>query len=727
MSSKRLRVSGGLILLATVCSLGLLTGCSEKPGGQYKPNVAPNTFISFGPKEESRTYFKVQFYWYGTDEDGSVTRFQVATVPDITIDSLRNIDFDDLPYITTAATESTFVLPADSCCAISGTAQMALSYWGLLVRAVDNDGAVDPEPASLFFQASNVVPRVRLAVPYKAPIQSMTASPSTYVEWRGTDADGDVGRMSYKYIISAVKKTEYPGPPARPPSLPSLDHVYTLPKTPGAVTPEGYWSDWVPADCTYVKDVNLSSFIPRTDYFARFTVTCRDEGGAALPQALYGDYNSDTNWVMLTVLSQGSGIKIRVDAGPLGFREAYNNANASEVAGLFEGTQVAFRFWGRETRDEGKLVQEYKYYYDDPEDPRTSTWNYWTSTEPIRDRAANPEWLVRYPAVGERLVPTLGPHVFAVELRDLNKDVTHCEFRLEVLRGPVGKPRLVYFVDDDIGKWMGERYQWYESGSDSLWAAILDPYNFETFNTSTSLASPFTRPVPIRRIADATTVIWNVDQDSERPDCQLTNVCYNKGNYLSSYVKVGGNLILIGRDPIYACQFWPDQTPVVTARGDKTVLDFLPKEDAAGDTMYNFVYDVLGIEKMAVSNPDLPTKELWPCEAGWPSVTTTTIPGVYGWPGRLDNVFFITQVRTNMGVPVSKIYTVVPLDAQGQPGTPDCGTLTNGKWIGVYVPAHGDRGHAVYLSVPPWFFDHDEVKALIQKLLDMFGEPRLTG
>jgi hypothetical protein len=723
MSRKRAILGAAACVAAAAC-LFTVPGCGEQGGGEQIVNLSPNTFISFGPVEESRTYFKVQFYWYGTDIDGTVTRFQVAAVPDISKDSLENLDFDQLPYATTTSTESTFVLPADSCCTSSGTAQIALSYWGLVVRSVDNEGAPDPEPATLFFQASNVVPKVKLIIPKKYPILTMTASANQYMEWRGEDADGEVSDMSYKYIISAVRRADYTDIRQTPPALPPLSHEYTLPKTPHAVTPEGYWSDWVPADCTYVRDINLASFIERPDYFSRFTVTCRDEGGAVLPEALYGDaYNNRNNWVMLTVLRQGSGVDCWIDAGSLGRRHAWGAEEyRNNVAGLFEGTRVQFRFWGDEIRDEGKLVQEYRYYYDDPEDPRTSTWNYWTSTEPLRERATDPEWLVRYPAVGDYFIPSLGPHLFAVELRDLNKEVTHCEFRLEVLQGPVGKPRLVYLVDDDVCSWMETRYQWFEGGCDSLWAAVLVPYSGETFDTGSSPSNPHRQEVPVRRIADATTVIWHVDQDPEYPDCQLTRVCYEKGNYLNSYVKVGGNLIIIGHDPIFACQFWPDRTPPIGIRSQATSLDLRPKLSETGDTMYNFNWEIFGIERMALLNPDVPTKTIWPCKDGWPAMDVEDLPQVAGWGGRLDNIYFITQVRTDM--PVETIYGVVPLNAAGEPGTPDCGTATNGRWVGVYVPAHDGRGHVAYLSFPPWFFDHDQFEVLIRKLLDMFGEPR---
>jgi len=331
---------------------------------------------------------------------------------------------------------------------------------------------------------------------------------------------------------------------------------------------------------------------------------------------------------------------------------------------------------------------------------------------------------------GKPFVPPLGPHIFTVELKDLNGQITHAEFRLEVLQGPRGKPeKLVYLVDDDIAGWLSPGYQWQEQGSDSLWNAILEPYNHEVFDTGGG-TTPYSKEVPVRRIADASTVIWAVDKNDNKPNTQLTQVCYEKGNYLNSYVKVGGNLIIIGRDPVFACGAWPTDTRIEEdVRGNNTFYDFTPRFNRADSTYsFNFNWDIFGILKMAIPMPDVPTNEISPCEPGYPPIRALNIPGTeIGWGALLTSTFYITEVRTTaddkfpIEVPVKRIYTIVPCDEMGnQIGAPDCEM----RLIGVYVPAHGNLGHAAYIGIPPWFFDHDQVKVLIQQLLDEFGEPR---
>lgn len=309
----------------------------------------------------------------------------------------------------------------------------------------------------------------------------------------------------------------------------------------------------------------------------------------------------------------------------------------------------------------------------------------------------------------------LGPHIFVAEVRDIHKDVTHCEFRIEVVPGPgAAGGQLVYLVDDDRAKWLSPAYSNYEASSDSLWADILDGYTWEQYDTGLK----FTRTVPVGRVGDASTVIWLDDYDIEHPTTQLTRLCFELGNYLHSYVMAGGDLIVIGADPIYSTMFWPDETPMIDLRGNQVTLDFRPKFNPCDSTwIRNFNWEVFGIERMEVPTPAVAFNTLSPCEPGWDPITADVIPGVPGWPGNVDNAFYITQVRND--ITVHRLYSVIPIDGSGQPsGPPDC----SGRLIGVWVPGDGTRGHAAYIGVPPWFFNHAEITAMIRHLLAEFGE-----
>jgi hypothetical protein len=49
-------------------------------------------------------------------------------------------------------------------------------------------------------------------------------------------------------------------------------------------------------------------------------------------------------------------------------------------------------------------------------------------------------------------------------------------------------------------------------------------------------------------------------------------------------------------------------------------------------------------------------------------------------------------------------------------------TVDLNKVAGVYVEGDGTRGWAAYICLPAWWFDHDQIKAVIRGLLQEFGE-----
>jgi hypothetical protein len=605
-------------------------------------------------------------------------------------------------------------------CVVCGTALLLIGCSKDNQRLVDpaSDSQVSQMPTAVNFGDYNKLAKVKITIPWRPVVPIIITIPShAYVAWEGVDPDGDPECMAYKYLI--LPEASVPGgtwPPAAGtphPWLPPLDHEGGVDH---GAPPIGYWSHWVPADCTYVSDLDLSSYVG-TGQRVLAVVTARDEAGGVLPEEKYSSYNGDKNWVKAVVIDSGPGVQFKIDAGPLGQRRSdLRSEYLTQIGFLFTGMEVAFKFWGLEDRAEGRLAEAYRYYYDDPEDPATSTWSHWTAVAGIRRLDSSPEWWIKFPPDGQPFVPSLGPHVFVAEVRDLNEDVTHCEFRIEVSPGPGGPGgQMIYLVDDDRAKWLSPLYAGYEASCDSMWRAdILEGYNWEEYDTGIE----YTRVVPVRRVAEASTVIWLDDWDLEFPITQLTRLCSDAGNYLWPYVMAGGNLIVIGRDPVYSTMFWPDGTPMPDQRSEQVSLDFRPKfNDSDSTWTNNFNWEVFGIERMAVAHPAVAFTTLSPCEAGWDPISTGLIPGVTGWSGRIDNTFYITQLRSD--IPVHGLYSVIPIDGSGNPsGSPDC----SGRLIGVWVPGDGTRGHAAYIGIPPWFFDHDQVKTMVRRLLTEFGE-----
>jgi hypothetical protein len=723
-----------LVTVVAACLLiVLLTSCSEKASGTRRPNIPPEAFIAFGPAEDSLTYYKAQVFWYGADSDGSVEYFLVKTVRDMDPSHWESLD----GWTETPSKESTFVFVADSCCTKIGSIRSALSPWGVLVRAVDNDGAVSEIPAQLFFVANNVLPKVEIVVPQRITGgNDLTARP--YFQWRGEDPDGDVAELNYKYLVIPI---DQPGQPNfRHPDLSYEDDRG------GYVAPEvGKWSQWVPADCTSVRDLDLELYKPKAGTetkFLRMYVTVRDEGGAVLPDSLYGRYNGERNWLEFFVISTGTGVPIVIDGGSLGTRVSTEPGKASLVAGVFVGSEISFRFWGNESRSQGKIAEAYRYYWDSPSDP-ASSWNFWSGVEPLRVRGRVPEWFVRFPADGSTFPPLLGRHILYVEVRDVNFTDTRCLFRLEVLPGPsVLTERKILFVDDNEARWLEPVWVDYERSEDAFWNDVLDGYDVEVVDTGNRYAD---RDVDIRLVNSATTVIWDVDDiglvDEET---DLYDVSAERGNYLKSYVDVGGNLIIIGQAPVVSTMYWPDgsiwigtnnesgadlrrQLPP-TQRQQMDSWDFTPLDPSvtgASDSLFNWNWEIFGIKRMSYSQvPARPFNAIIPTAGFLPEFSETLMaiePPVRTFPGDFGNAPYITRLRDD--IDVRPLFTGGYYDSTK-------GTWANygGGWLlGVYVPASGSRGNAAYLNVPAYWFDHDKVKALIRHLLTEFGEEPLES
>ena len=706
-----------LTMGAVLClSMILLPSCSEKAGGRRGANLPPEVFISSGPPENTPTHFKVNVFWYGSDPDGRVERFLVKTVKDAGRDDFpEGSAWDSLGgWVETVSKESTFTLLADSCCIGSGSTVSAVSPWGILVRAVDNEGAVSEEPATIFFQAKSIIPHVTIVAPVKLATSFRSVPPQPFIAWKGLDPDGDDSGLEYKYIVipEADLNEHYP-------KLPPLDKVG--PDEPGASHAAaliGYWSEWVPADCTYIWDLDLMEY-RATESRIMVYVTARDEAGAHLPENLYQSYNNGMNWIRLVVVATGTGVTCVVDGGPLGTRIGdIPGENQHRLTSVFEGTEVSFRFWGWEDKVRGEIVDAYRYYWDSPDLPN-SAWDYWTSTVPIRDPGKTPEWVASFPTNGGVLTPSLGQHALVVAFKARNRIETQCEFRIEVLSGPRSSlGQKILLVDDNEAYWPDERWKDFSETQDVLWADILDGYIWEEFDTGRD----YRDDVSVRAIGNATTVIWLVDQDDQTiPRTQLLRCCTELGNYLFSYVRAGGNIIILGRNPVYACGYWPDGSPDPTRRGWLSSWNFDPASASSPPDTTNFMWEVFGIKSMQVSSGfTVPFTAVWPCpECSWAFEDTVELgPQACHIYGILESASYITALRPD--IDVRPLLSTAIKDTSGNWIDSHRGAIPN--YIAAYVPGNDRRGHAAFVGFPEVWFDHAKIKTMIRTLLDEFEE-----
>jgi hypothetical protein len=452
----------------------------------------------------------------------------------------------------------------------------------------------------------------------------------------------------------------------------------------------------------------------------------------------------DRNYRRFVVGGSGEGVNIVVDAGIMGRRDAYGSLSTHVgPVQTFEGVGIAFRFWGLEDRGSGRLAEAYRYYYDAPGGPH-SLW-VWADPDPLREIGSPIEWIVRLPPDGSEIMPLLGSHVFVAEVRDAAGTVTHVEFPIEVVQGPAAaSERKVLLVDDNRHRFfeaIGISTRKLEDSTHVQWADILDGTTWEMWDTGVD----YSEEVNARSLGLATTVIWDVDLD----DCyygadtftQLLDVCAYRGCFLHSYVKAGGNLIIIGRSPVTTCAYWPDLEIVPpqdrcngprfrTSPWFETHWDynFRPMFNAdENDTLYNFMWDVFGIERMEERDIDGSFNALLPCDACGDAWQDTILVDDRGssWDGVFPNEYYIKETRRDdiqYPLDMELLYGTgfYTLDGEDQ----KTWQHTSGNdVIGVYVPAHDGRGHAAYISIPPYWFEHDKIKLMIRTLLDRFGEP----
>lgn len=150
-----------------VFALALLLSSCDK--GELLDNLPPDSHISIEAIElngEQRLNSTIRLSWFGTDQDGYVTGFEFS--------------LDGLIWIPTQTQDTTFLFQLN---ADSDTTDI-----DFYLRAIDNEGAKDPNPAYLKIPLKNTPPVIE-AVESKLPADTVLG---VYTfQWQANDADGN--------------------------------------------------------------------------------------------------------------------------------------------------------------------------------------------------------------------------------------------------------------------------------------------------------------------------------------------------------------------------------------------------------------------------------------------------------------------------------------------------------------------------------------------------------
>jgi hypothetical protein len=184
------RLVSGLGLCGAVCLI-VFYGCREQVGNEIDRNRAPDTYLTGFPPDSTTSTYRIHLFWYGSDYDGRVVGYEYAVTDSSPIE-------DTITYKFTTRTDSVFKMQV-------GSTQQVMAH-RFYIRAIDNEGKVDPRPAWTFFGSVDLVPPTPIftrSEGFRAGAPSIPIGPSNVTvpddtvdagydvrfQWRGVDGD----------------------------------------------------------------------------------------------------------------------------------------------------------------------------------------------------------------------------------------------------------------------------------------------------------------------------------------------------------------------------------------------------------------------------------------------------------------------------------------------------------------------------------------------------------
>lgn len=223
LRASRLGVWLGSLLV--LCAAAGLSACDNGGiEGETGPNAAPDTELSVrtddlgGTLGDRRLRSMVEAAWSGTDSDGYVVAYDVRSYQE------GEAPGPETGWNRTTRRDSTILLPIPPG---ESTADVVVE-----VRAIDNRGAVDEDPARTVFPIRNSPPVLSLA---EAEAPPDTTWPVVSFAWMASDPDGDDDLAAIEVALN--DSTQFV---RLPPDADFLTLVATDPRMMGTVEAEVY-------------------------------------------------------------------------------------------------------------------------------------------------------------------------------------------------------------------------------------------------------------------------------------------------------------------------------------------------------------------------------------------------------------------------------------------------------------------------------------------------------
>jgi len=557
------RATWALSACASAVFLAIVSGCSPSTEltGPEVLNSYPETRITSTPPTLTQSEAHARFRWVGHDADGDIVGFQwkmsnndldgISVSDTLTFDPSTGAEVH--PWRFTTAMDTTFIVTADLP-GFEGDAHLPLpdrhlfQHHTFFVRAVDDQGAVDPSPAMVTFTAATLSPIIRLSTPQALLSNYRTAKglpPSFILGWSGYDPDlvsGSPSEIRFLLKEAVLKRSGAPDLPI------NSRYLYDLHKDELISFSEPGWSDWVPF---------AENALDRTASY-RFEPSAPGEDPVYYFFALQARDIADAVSLDLTYAKTVQNFYIDDSKRPV-----LNVEGSFFDEGVFSGTESVVRLdiaqhqslsfnWIASADEYGGMIMGYRY-----------GWN----VEDV-DNVSDPGWQVPFGdneiqrSSNERTFDS-GIHTLIIETRDNSDQVTRVRYVLTVVPVPdVQRPLLL--VDDVVDK-SSNAWPDYVGRSmdtdvvrDRFWSEVLNRVegwidDVDEYDTEE------TQEWGYREAVEYKTILWTTK--NAPPSYIQQNFDGFAGSYIwiESYVRNIGNLFLTGSGAVTG--FHPTANP----------------------------------------------------------------------------------------------------------------------------------------------------------------------